>query len=161
MSSTITQHPIESGSNVADHVHDNPDELQLDGIISNVPTTLLASVLSPSRAEDEYDKLIALKDAKKPISLYTKKREYENYVIVSLDRSEYSAIGDSVEVSIGLQHVRLVESKATDAIVTPRPKGTQKQKQKVGSKPKKQADAAQSQTVFLKVARYASRLLGF
>jgi len=149
--STITQHPIESGSNVSDHIHDNPDELQIDGIISNTPVSLLASALSPSRAEDEYDKLLELKTAKQPITIYTTRREYEDYVIASLDRTEYSAIGDSVEVSIGLQSVRLVESKATTGLITPRPKGVQKPKQNLGKKTKKAANAAQSKSILTKL----------
>lgn len=40
--STVTDHPVERGSNVADHIRPDPDELSIDGVISNTPHFLPA-----------------------------------------------------------------------------------------------------------------------
>jgi len=36
-SSTVTDHPVERGSNVADHIRPDPDQLTIEGVISNTP----------------------------------------------------------------------------------------------------------------------------
>jgi hypothetical protein len=41
LTSKITEHPIESGSSIADHVHQEPFALAIEGIISNTPMTLV------------------------------------------------------------------------------------------------------------------------
>jgi hypothetical protein len=40
--STITDHPVETGSNVSDHIRPDPDMLTLEGVISNAPIFLPA-----------------------------------------------------------------------------------------------------------------------
>lgn len=35
--STVTDHPVETGSNISDHIRPEPDTLTLEGIISNTP----------------------------------------------------------------------------------------------------------------------------
>jgi hypothetical protein len=39
-SSTVTDHPVEIGSNVADHIRPDPDELSMECVISNHPSFL-------------------------------------------------------------------------------------------------------------------------
>src|SRR5687767_8934803 len=85
----VTDHPVEKGANVADHARPKPNMLTIDGMISNTPlsraqqtriiesggvtleTTALrdAPAYSPGRAEEQYQKLIALKDAGMPITV--------------------------------------------------------------------------------------------
>lgn len=44
LSSTVTGHPIETGSNVNDHIRKNADALTFDAIISNTPLRLPSAV---------------------------------------------------------------------------------------------------------------------
>jgi hypothetical protein len=142
--SKVTEHPIESGGVIADNITDEPDELQIEGIISNTPIMLLASLrISSTYAEDEYSKLLDLKAAKKPISIYTSKQEHENYVITSIRRTREAKLGDSVEVSMTFRKIRLVESK----LGVQRPEGVQKPPVNLGKAAKKVATPAQAQTM--------------
>lgn len=148
--SKVTEHPIESGAVIADHILDSPDELQLDGIISNTPIMLAASArISSTYAEDEYAKLLDLKDAKKAISVYTPKRSYDDFVITEIQRKRDASLGDSVEVSITLRKIRMVESK----LGVQRPDGVQKPKADAGKAVKKAATAAQEKSLALKMAQ--------
>lgn len=36
-SGTVTDHPVEEGANVVDHVRDNPERLTLEGLVTNTP----------------------------------------------------------------------------------------------------------------------------
>lgn len=152
--STVTKHPVETGAHIADHIQDQPDELQIEGILSNVPVMMLASLrVSSLRAEEEYEKLLALKEKKEPMTVYTSRREYEDYVITRIQRTRTPDLGDSVKVSLGLERVIFAQSKSA-AIQSTRPAGVQKAKTNAGRAAKKAADAAKSQSLLTKIVSF-------
>lgn len=89
-STTPTDHPVESGAVVSDHAIDQPDELELAGMITNTPILALASersrsVLggpSSSRADDAYAEIVRTRKSKTLVSVETELRTYENMLIV-------------------------------------------------------------------------------
>jgi hypothetical protein len=136
-----TQHPIEDGSDVADHVKQLPDTLTLTGTVSNTPVGFLA-VDDPTRARNAYDNLVFMKEEAQPLDVVTAWEEYEGMVIKSLSAPRSAAIGDAVTVTVSLQRVRIVASKTGTA---PQPKkATAKPTKNAGKKPTAAASEATS-----------------
>lgn len=63
ISVAITQHPIESGSTITDHVRPNPDTLTLEFFITNTPITIFGATVEGKR----YPKLGMEQVAETPI----------------------------------------------------------------------------------------------
>lgn len=51
--STVTDHPVERGSNVADHIRPDPDEVTIEGVISNTPHFLPVDHIGAITLEDK------------------------------------------------------------------------------------------------------------
>lgn len=101
--------------------------------------------LSETRAEDEFELLVGIKEAKQTITVYTGTRAYEDMVITSIQRTRNAAAGSSVEVSISLRKVRKAYSRTVDA--PQRPSSVQGAKKDIGKKPKKEATPETAQRV--------------
>ena len=90
-STTPTDHPVETGAVVSDHAIDQPDELELAGMITNTPVIALASQRSRSvlggpasaRAVDAYSEILRLRKTKTLVSVETELKTYSNMLIVS------------------------------------------------------------------------------
>ncbi|MBT4266622.1 MAG: hypothetical protein HOD85_20680 [Deltaproteobacteria bacterium] len=85
----VTQNPVESGSLVADHVTTMPDKLDIEGLITDTPISLLNPLYDKAeatkgRSKNQYDKLSKLKKKKKRLRITTGLRVYENMVFESL-----------------------------------------------------------------------------
>ena len=48
----ISENPIEVGSDIADHVKKKPDEVSLEGVLSNLPSSLLGAIFSAASADE-------------------------------------------------------------------------------------------------------------
>jgi hypothetical protein len=48
MSAEVTNHPVEEGSEISDHIRKQPDSIQISGVVSNTPLVYLASIQAPS-----------------------------------------------------------------------------------------------------------------
>lgn len=141
LTATVTDHPVEEGSNIADHIRDDPDELQIDGVITNTPLEYMASLRnSGSRAENGWLDLIDIKESHAPVTVMTPERTHENMVITSLSRTRTASIGDAVQVSLKLKSIRKVSALTADAPV-------RKIRKPKTSSPKVMAQAAQAQSV--------------
>jgi hypothetical protein len=147
----VTDHPVEDGSNISDHIIKDPEELQIDGLITNTPSSLVDALsASSTRAEDAYDELKTLQENQEPVSVFTSKREYENMVITRLARTRNSGVGEAVQFSISLREIKTVQSEVAEVPV--RTDNTGKAKRNLGPKPVKDATDAQSTTALNKIA---------
>lgn len=131
-SATVTDHPVEEGSDVSDHSRPEPDRLTLDCIVSN--TTLSAREqrivqqgdyrfattvpgLDPERARQAYDWLRDIKDTGRLIDVVTALRSYERMAIESMSVPISSAYADALRFSLRLKQVRIVKNKLTRIVV--------------------------------------------
>jgi hypothetical protein len=147
-SADVTEHEVETGANVADHVRLKPATLQLDGIMTNTPISRQAVVdyaedgpfelegapgqqETPGRAENAFSLLETLFEARNPITVITNLKTYENMIIDGITAPRDAKTGDAVRVTISLKQVRLVSNKLT-TVETRKPGG--KKKQKLGDK---------------------------
>lgn len=136
-----TEHPVERGSNVTDHARPKPAQLTLDCVVSDTPLSRAQArreVLLPDgssftseseveeqagRADEAYQKLLAIKDAGTLVTVNTRRRTYENMLIVKLGVPEDAGTGHALKFTIDLRELRIVQSKVSRVVVTKEPRG--------------------------------------
>jgi len=133
ISLTVTDHPVESGSNVADHVRDEPDRLTINGIVSRTPIKDPISLLAESsiRHELAWQNLQLIAKAHCLCIVETPSATYGNFLIESLSRQRTAQIGEAMKVTIKLKHITMVT--ATEASLPGRPPGVQGGLQNAGN----------------------------
>ena len=113
-SAETTDHPVESGADVTDHIRRKPDELTLKGIVSNTPILLLAFLRAePSvpggdpatRAEDAYEWLRNVKNLGLLLNVSTTLRDYTSMAITGLSVIRDKDRGNILEVDITLREI--------------------------------------------------------
>lgn len=115
-SSDITEHPVEIGARITDHVILNPERLRLEGFVTDAGSAVFAS--DPGRTKQAFDTLEAAWESREPLQVVTGYKTYSDMVIVRMDlpRSRPSSMRFSME----LVNIRRVES-ATAAITAAEP----------------------------------------
>lgn len=112
----VTEHAVEDGADIADHIRKKPDTLQLRGIVSNSPIVFLASLRAPSpvttdfkgpsdRAEAanrELDRIIA---AGERIDVTTSLKEYSNMAITTKVVTRDAKTGNVLDVTVGMREI--------------------------------------------------------
>jgi len=163
-SSQPTDHPVEDGSVVTDHVIDQPDELELTAIVSNFPILILASARSePSvkggdprtRAEDAYAAIRSLRKAATLVAISTSLREYENMLILRESATRDKDTTEILDIQISLRAFRVATSEEAE-IPEPTekndgPKADQGRKQTTDASP---AVQAKTDSLFVELADF-------
>lgn len=144
--SEVTEHAVEVGANIVDHIRPKPVELRVDGVVSDSPTTpvqvrragaALGTTFdrpqyTPGRAQAALAFLLTLRDVPRLVTVTTKRGAYENMALTSLVVPEDRATGDVLRFSASFRQVRTVTLRRV-VIQTATP-GT-KAKVKAGTKP--------------------------
>lgn len=130
----ITDHPVEAGANISDHVRVSPVRLKISGVVSNTPLSLTQINLNPIRAEQALGTLLQWQEAAELLTVATTLSTYESFLLksVSVQRDKEKANG--VFVDLEFQMVSLAES----ATATVEPTSSTKavtSKKSVGKKP--------------------------
>lgn len=140
----ITEHPTESGEAFCDHVSRLPITLQIEGIISNTPLTLvgvtafnsLSNYLndrSNDFAELAFTKLEDIFAKRTPISIATSLKDYDNMVLESLSVERGGGTSASLHFRATAKQIRLVEQLTIAINLPPEPKPERaKPKQRLG-----------------------------
>lgn len=120
-----TKHPVQSGSNISDHVYIIPARLTLDIGMSDVidsyeqPDTWSGST---SKSISAYQTMIALQQSRIPLSLTTRLRTYSNMIIRSINPR------DTVKTYTGLRMTvvfeQIIVASITVVAVSSRPQDT-------------------------------------
>lgn len=79
----ITEHPIQSGANIADHAFSLPKHLTLEIGMSDVMDTFVSGQFSdgPSKSISAYQTLEALRKTRLPLTVATRLETYQNMLI--------------------------------------------------------------------------------
>ena len=112
----ITEHPVEVGTNISDHIRRRPERITVRGIVSNTPIVIGASFRAPSpivddltftseRAELAYAQLSLTMDAGELVEVITTFKEYSNMAIESLVVERDARRGNIAEMVIELREV--------------------------------------------------------
>jgi hypothetical protein len=125
LSVTVTDHPIEDGSDVTDHVRDDPDQIQIDGIVSRTPVENPVSLLLESsyRHESAWLQLGSWLKSHTLLKVKTSVKTYDSFVMLSLTRIRSADVGEALQVSMKLKQI--VKVKSSEVAAPARPAGIQ------------------------------------
>ncbi len=144
----VTDHPVEDGSQITDHVRRAPEELQVNGIVTDDPIVVLRSIRGQpafaggdprERAKEAYFLLKRWKDDGELLSVTTTLRPYfNNMVITALSVARDARTGRVLNANLTLREIVTATTKRAQP-ATPKPEKTQKtQQQDNGRKEKAQ-----------------------
>lgn len=157
-SAKVTRYPVEEGSDIYDHVQQEPDGLTLEGVFTNSPISIVPQIpgVDDNRAQELYEDLIALKESAQPVDVVTTLREYEDMVIESVQVPRNARWGKSVRVTIQLTNVRKVSAQEVES-PDPEPEAA-KPKVDKGNQPATEV-GADKQTIIKK--NFGGKVSGF
>lgn len=146
---TITEHPVEEGAEITDHIQNDPDGLQLSGIISDNPILLnVEEGKQPSvpggdpdqRAKEAYNEFVRLKEAGKLLIVTTELRTYADMLITGISVPRDASTRHILDIGLTLKPIR----KATvDTVDAPEPvEPVHKPRREQGRKPKRKPKTA-------------------
>lgn len=114
--SDVTEFPVEQGSPIADNIRPKPITVQIEGIVSNTPLPPISA--GRSIVTDETDDslpsvsalaaLLAIRDAREPVTISTAVKSYDNMVLQSLEVPRDGTTGDALRFSATFVQVTIV-----------------------------------------------------
>lgn len=144
--STVTEHPVESGANITDHIRPDPVQLSITGIVSDTPlgskqiqraievggaSVQVTQQEPPSSATGfgraAWAKLDAIRTAAKPVKVVTRDKTYDSMALVSLSVPKESKTGGALYFTAQFKQVRIVYNRTTRVVVAKAPKAHKKQ----------------------------------
>lgn len=140
----VTEYPIESGANIADHRRRKLRTIRLTGIITNTPLKLLGGLdFSPSgtnfqnplnaksRAVDAWKQLQELGNSKEPIQVITSLETIPNMSIESLTATRTASTGNVLSFTATMKELQFANAELVAAIAPTKPKAPPVNKGKV------------------------------
>ncbi len=111
-SAQVTEYPVEDGTNINDHVVQNPDEISVNGVVGDISIYEDYSQTTPptNRAADYYAKLVDLKEKGNPVTIVTGLKVYDNMVIKSISVVRNADNGKALVFTMNLVKVRVIKS---------------------------------------------------
>lgn len=103
---TPTQSPVEEGADITDHIRLEPVELQLTARITATP--LHAPIEGADRHIRVHADLVALRDARAPITVVTSLATFPSMVLTEVAPTRTGADGLSIVTTLRLQELRVV-----------------------------------------------------
>ena len=111
---TVTEHAIESGASVTDHVFLAPERLRLEGFVTDSGVAVLAS--DPGRTQSAFDTLDRAWKEREPVTVVTGYRTYRDMIITRLVLPRTRP--DSMRFTIEMQHITIVSAATTEIAAT-------------------------------------------
>jgi hypothetical protein len=120
----VTEHPVEEGAAITDHAQREPDDLTLNGIISDQPILLNAEEnLKPSvpggdpnlRAQQAYDEFRRLQREFALLKIATELRDYQNMMITGIAVTRDSSTRHILDINLTLREFRIATVETVDA----------------------------------------------
>jgi len=161
LDATVTEHPIEDGSIISDHIRRNRKMLELNGFVTNTPIINLEKEKNKSPNINDTDTpddrvavaLTLIDDMIEKgtlVDVVTPLIIYRNMAIVSRSIPRTASTGNVLDVSLVLQEVILTQTKTVSAPV-PVTK-SKKQKTDKGKKIKKEISTEKPKSVLTKIS---------
>lgn len=119
-SSEITQFPVESGATITDHAHLRPDEIQLEGMVSDTPVNELPTYLglrgdrelktAGLRSQTAFDALFTVWRDRLPLTVVTEYMVFEDMLIESFEIPKSPDRGEAIWFNMSLRKIITVKS---------------------------------------------------
>lgn len=123
LTNTLTDHPVENGSNITDHSRPEPRKVTLECVHSNTP---LDGADGTDRARQMWQRFVDLHESPKLIALDTARDFYPSMGVESVSSSIDAKTANVLKFTVGLKEVRVVENKFTNVTVTKEPQAQKK-----------------------------------
>jgi hypothetical protein len=123
-SNSVTDIPVEDGDNIADHVIENADEIQIKAFIGQAEFTAWEGKI-PERSSDipvedrkarirqAYFELLRLKRNRQPVDVVMGLATFNNMVITAFDIDRNAETGADLPFDMSFKSVRIVKSETT------------------------------------------------
>lgn len=121
--SEITEHPVESGADVVDHVRPFPIEVEVVGIVSDTPIGLIEELrgvpgAGSSHAGDALAILLEIRENREPVTIETSLQEFSNMALMSLSIPTSAQIGDTLEFRARFRQIEFITNNRTTISVS-------------------------------------------
>lgn len=121
-----TQHPVEVGADLTDHIRSMAQEIDIVGVVSNTPIPLDPAIIQPSvaggdptsRAEDAFEALKRLQSTGTLCTVTTTLATYSDMYLISLAATRDAARGNIAEMQMTWTEIRFA---ATQRVASPVP----------------------------------------
>ncbi|MCP4570674.1 MAG: hypothetical protein GY841_24075 [FCB group bacterium] len=157
MSAEVTEHPVEEGSDIADHIRLGPREIEIVGVISNTPVVLLSSVKAESPIEGDTERVVdrvnaahkrikRTMDEKTLVQVITSLETYPaNMAITNYGVTRDADTGNILQANLVLRQVQISYNEEVDVAIAEPEKVSSKKKKPKGKKTKKEATSKQGE----------------
>lgn len=118
----ISDSPVEAGSDVTDHTKVLPDEVSIEGVLSDTPTSItdrIRLLATGKTAQQRYRDLLELKDNAETFELITGLRSYTNMVLATLRINRSVSTGESITFNATMREIEFAESAAVTVVSVP------------------------------------------
>lgn len=116
----ITEHPVENGTNIVDHVRVKPDKLTIECWVSDTPISGEASVPGSPLSSLAYQQLLAFKTDGQLLTVTTTLRTYTSMVITSLSVPRDAKTGKALHFTCTFEQIITVSNQTVAISTTPR-----------------------------------------
>jgi hypothetical protein len=119
-----TMNPVETGAPVTDHVIEMSDRLRITGVVTDAPIYTSANLQGifnttplETRTQPVFDFLYRLIKLREPMTVYTKYKNYDNMILVSVSIPRSAAQGEAIEFNAEFVNIRKVATQVVDVPV--------------------------------------------
>jgi hypothetical protein len=112
---TVTEHPVEEGANITDHVRVQQFRLAIDGFVTNHAISRALVNLDFTRAEDIYTILRDWQKQAARLTVTTGLDEFEDLVLKSFTVTRDKETGNALPVQLQLVEIQTAESQTSTA----------------------------------------------
>lgn len=125
----LTENPVEEGAKITDHVQINPVQLTVEGVITDSPlgyavigniqnfirsVSTIFGATSP-RSLDAFDELLALQKSRRPFTVLTSLKRYQNMILTDLSVPRTIQTGKALHFKAVMKEIRIVKSATSSA----------------------------------------------
>lgn len=131
LTATVSEHPVENGSNISDHIQNGIREGSFTGLVTNFSIYGLPQSGAQNPAKEAFELLKRLWEDKKLVTLVLVLDTYEDVAITNISVSRDGNSGDAQEFDISFKSVKQVQLREVSirATVTPPKMDTKKRRQ--------------------------------
>lgn len=113
-SAEITQHPVEQGADVTDHVRGKPHGLSVQGFIARFPVLSPEEHPEEDRVSQAFQRLEQAVDRGERVDVQTDLKVYRSMVITGLSVTREAGNGHDLEVKLDFQEIRLATAQIAE-----------------------------------------------
>lgn len=117
----LTENPVENGAKITDHVQIKPNELTIEGVISDSPLgdNFVQSIVNleqkistffgtEKRSIDAYNQMLKLQRSRDPFTVTTGLKVYSNMILTSLSINRTSETSNAIHFTANMKEIRII-----------------------------------------------------